>query len=211
MPTKSSIVFENTPAAAATNESIFQSFGFDMGKLIAANQGTTLGYGSGEFRTVNQLKPLLGGHPNFNKLSKILKSGMSYNFDKELDELTKSEELQKLLKRGNHKSTQDCGGKVSHLLTKDVAHGFAIPIPVAVVEKTPNAAVQPLGVARQWSIDEKGDRIENLRMTQDLSFSSTRGGESTSINGRIDMSSYTEMIFGWCLPRILHFIVAIRN
>ena len=109
VPTKSSIVFEDTPAAAATNESIFQSFGFDMGKLIAANQGTTLGYGSGEFRTVNQLKPLLGGHPNFNKLSKILKSGMSYNFDKELDELTKSEELQKLLKRGNHKSAQDCG------------------------------------------------------------------------------------------------------
>ena len=47
-------------------------------------------------------------------------------------------------------------------------------------------------------------------MTQDLSFSSTRDGDPTSINERINMSAYTEMIFGWCLPRILHFIVATR-
>ena len=47
-------------------------------------------------------------------------------------------------------------------------------------------------------------------MTQDLSFSSTRDGDPTSINGRIDISAYTEMVFGWCLPRILHFIVAIQ-
>ena len=197
VPKKSKIVFENTPAAAATNESIFESFNFDMEKLIAANQDTTLGYGS-EFRTVNQLKPLLGGHPNFNKLSKILNSGMSYNFITELDDLTKSEELRKLLQRGNHKSAQDCEEKVSQLLTKDVIHGFAIPIPVTTVVKITNAAVQPLGVARQWSIGERGERIEKFRMTQDLSFSSTRDGEPTSINDRIDMSSYTEMIFGWC-------------
>jgi hypothetical protein len=48
-------------------------------------------------------------------------------------------------------------------------------------------------------------------MTQDLSFSSSREREPTSINKRIDMTAYTEMIFGWCLPRILHFIVAIRT
>ena len=47
-------------------------------------------------------------------------------------------------------------------------------------------------------------------MTQDLSFSSTRDGDPTPINGRIDISAYTEMVFGWCLPRILHFIVAIQ-
>ena len=164
VPKKSKIVFENTATAAATNESILKSFDFSMEKLIAANQETTLGYGS-EFRTVNQLKPLLGGHPNFNKLSKILNSGMSYNFNRELDELTKSEELRKLLKRWNHKSAQDCEEKVSQLLTKDVIHGFAIPIPVTAVVNIPNAAVQPLGVAKQWSIDEKGDRVEKFRMT----------------------------------------------
>ena len=75
----------------------------------------------------------------------------------------------------------------------------------------PNAAVQPLGIEKQGSIDDKGERVEKFRMTQDLSFSSSRDGDPTSINGRIDMSAYTEMIFGWCLPRILHFIVAIRN
>ena len=49
-------------------------------------------------------------------------------------------------------------------------------------------------------------------MTQDLSFSSAgRGDESTSItNSRIDMTAYVEMIYGWCLSRITHYVVAVR-
>ena len=211
VPTKLAIVFENTSGAAAENERALEAFDFDIEKLIAANQSTTLGCGS-EFRPVNQPRPLLNSHPNFGDLSKVLESRMSYVFDTELDVLTQSEELRKLLKRGNHKLTQEFAEKVNELITKDVVHGFAIPIPVSVVEKIPHAAVQPLGLARQWSIkNEKGERIKNFRMSQDLSFSSSREGEPTSINKRIDMSAYTEMIFGWCLPRILHFIVAIRN
>jgi hypothetical protein len=50
-----------------------------------------------------------------------------------------------------------------------------------------------------------------FRMTQDLGFSSNRGGPPRSINSRIDMSAYPEMVYGWCLPRILHFLVAVRR
>ena len=209
VPTRSAIVFENTKGDASKNEEILRSVDFDVARLISANRTTTLGYGS-EFRTVEQLRPLLGSHPNFDELSKVFNSGMSYVFDRELDALTKSKELRKLLQRGNHKSAQDSVDKVSELISKDVVHGFVIPIPPEVVEKIPGAAVQPLGLARQWSINEAGERVEKLRLTQDLSFSSNRDGSPTSVNSRIDMSAYKEMIFGWCLPRILHFIVAIR-
>ena len=49
-------------------------------------------------------------------------------------------------------------------------------------------------------------------MTQDLSYSLTRTakGLPVSVNSRIDMDAYPEMIFGWCLLRILHLIVSLR-
>ena len=49
-------------------------------------------------------------------------------------------------------------------------------------------------------------------MTQDLSYSLTRTPEGlpVSINSRIDMAAYSEMIFGWCLLRIIHLIVSLR-
>jgi hypothetical protein len=46
------------------------------------------------------------------------------------------------------------------------------------------------------------------RLTHDLSFEIT--GEDLSVNNRVDMTQYPKMIFGWCLPRIIHFIVALR-
>ena len=31
-----------------------------------------------------------------------------------------------------------------------------------------------------------------------------------SVNKRIDMDKYPEMIYGWCLTRLIHFVVALR-
>jgi hypothetical protein len=91
---------------------------------------TTLGYGS-EFRTVNQLRPIIGGHPNFDKLALLLTGGMPYVFKTELDSATKSAKLQTLLKRGNHKSAAESVDQLPKLLAKNVTHGFTIPIPVS--------------------------------------------------------------------------------
>ena len=49
---------------------------------------------------------------------------MSYVFEKELDELTKSTESQKFLACGNHKSAKEFGDKVAALIMKDVTHVF---------------------------------------------------------------------------------------
>ena len=32
---------------------------------------------------------------------------------------------------------------------------------------------------------------------------------SVSVNNRIDMEAYVEMIYGWCLSIVIHFIIAL--
>jgi hypothetical protein len=41
-----------------------------------------------------------------------------------------------------------------------------------------------------------------------MSFSLSQ--EACSVNSRIDMARYNEMIYGWCLARLIHFIIALR-
>ena len=104
VPAKAPIRFEpNSEEAAETNARILRECNFSMTEMIQKFVDMTLGYGS-EFRTVNQLRPLIGGHPNFEKLAQVISTGMPYVFKTELDPVTKLAELRTLLRRGNHKS-----------------------------------------------------------------------------------------------------------
>jgi hypothetical protein len=161
---------------------------------------------------VEQLRPLIGKHPHFPRLVSLLTEGMHYVFVRDLSPEEKREEVAAMLARGNHKSAQLERERVGELLAKDVAHGFTIPLPISVVTSIPGAMVQPLGLVQQWTIDHNGERkIKYSRLTQDLSFSTNRTREPTSINARVNMSAYVEMVYGWCFPRIIHFIVSRRS
>ena len=65
-------------------------------------------------------------------------------------------------------------------------------------------------MAKQWTLDEAGERVIKFRLTQDLSFSSNRVGPPVSINSRIDMEAYPEMVYGWCFPRVVHYVASLR-
>jgi hypothetical protein len=60
----------------------------------------------------------------------------------------------------------------------------------------------------QFTLDENGLPEIKRRLTHDDSFRVTE--ESESINDRLDLDLYPEMVYGWCLPRLLHYIVALR-
>jgi hypothetical protein len=62
------------------------------------------------------------------------------------------------LSRVNHKLAQDEPDQVSKLLKKAVDHGFSLVIPKEQVFLIPDAMVQPLGLAKQWTLDERGNR-----------------------------------------------------
>ena len=208
-PLKPPIRFESSDQAATHNARLIQEHGFSLASLIREHRSTTLGFGS-EFRTVEELRPLLGGHTHFEKLADLLNNGMEYIFDRELNEAEREGEVKAMLARGNHKSAKSEPEQVQRLIAKDVLHGFTIPIPTETVLRIPGAMVQPLGLVKQWTVGPEGERTIKYRLTQDLSYSTDRMKAPTSINSRVDMDSYPEMIYGWCLPRILHYIVALR-
>jgi hypothetical protein len=135
---------------------------------------------------------------------------MPYRYSREITEPEREKEVLAMLQRGNHKSAQEEPAIVEQLLSKDVVHGFSMVIPIELVPLIPNAMVQPVGLAKQWTLDEKGNRKIKHRITQDLSYSETSKEEPLSINSCIDMEQYPEMVHGWALPRIMHFIVALR-
>ena len=209
-PSKPPFRFEVSPEAAEHNARLLAEKDFDVGRFLGSHQDTTLGYGC-EFRPPAQLEPLLGLHPHFGLLEDLLRNGMSYHYKVELSEAERTEELAAILARGNHKSATAESAQVLLLLTKDVTHGFSVPIPVGSITRILGAAVQPLGMATQMSVDNQGNPKVKFRLTQDLTFSSEPPpAPPRSINGRIQMESYPEMTYGWCLPRTLHFIVSLR-
>ena len=203
--------FDFTPTiqAAQRNAAILAGADFDLGKIIDAHSTTTLGYGS-EFRPVDQLRTILGRHPNFKVLEGIVSKGMSSIFQREISREEQRATTATMISRGNHKSAQIETTEVTWLLAKDVLHGFSIPLPISSILSIPNAGVQPLGLVSQWTVGADGKRVRKHRITQDLTFCCNDNGSPNLINRRIDMSAYTEMIYGWCLPRILHFISALR-
>jgi hypothetical protein len=196
-----------TAEAAKNNKKLLQLYNFNLTALLDDFQGTTLGYGL-EFRPVEQLWTILGAHPHFNQLETILTNGMAYQFAEELPDAKRVAELTAIIARGNHKSAESRPEHVSKALAKDVTHGFSMPIPAGTVMKLKGAMAQPLGMAEQLTLTESGERNPKYRLTQDLSYSLTKKG--VSINSRIDMDQYPEMVYGWCLLRIIHFIVALR-
>ncbi len=131
---------------------------------------------------------------------------MDFYFDQALSETERLAELDQIIVRGNHKLAQENEDDIKGLLQKDVHHGFSLPVTPEIFRKQKGAMVQPAGLALQFALLEDGSRVPKRRLTQDSSFALTF--PKASVNERIDMDAYPQMIYGWCLSRIIHFIVA---
>jgi hypothetical protein len=110
--------------------------------------------------------------------------------------------------RGNYKSAQENEDDVKRLLQKDVHHGFLLPMNPATVRKLKGSMVQPAGLALQFALLEDGSRVPKHRLAQDSSFAPLTFHKAF-VKEQIDMDAYPEMIYGWCLSHIIHFIVAL--
>ncbi|KAI2497633.1 hypothetical protein MHU86_16882 [Fragilaria crotonensis] len=182
-PTKPPVRFELSEEASEHNASVLRALDFDLGRLIRDNSSSTLGFGS-EFRPVGQLRTLIEGTP--------LPSTCEPPKRRDALRICQGLKLRRKERRGG---SHACPGKPQ----------------VSAAGTGARAMVQPLGLVQQWSIDHDGERKIKYRLTQDLSFSTNRTREPTSINARVNMSAYVEMVYGWCFPRIVHFIVSLRS
>jgi len=62
-------------------------------------------------------------------------------------------------------------------------------------------------MATQVTLSDSNERVPKLRLTHDASFDLSPG---RSINHRIDLAQYPEMVYGWCLSRVIHSAVRMR-
>ena len=205
-PNKPPVEFSTSAEAVLRNSELLAAYDYDLERLLTAFPSTTLDPGS-EFRPIDQLEKVLGSHPKFDSFRPVLTEGMRYEFLRELSEEERLKELGAMLARGNHKSAKDESDEVERLLAKDVKHGFSLPVLASIIRKIKGAMVQPAGIASQFALQPDGSRVPKNRLTHDLTF---EDGEGVSVNNRVDMDLYVEMIYGWCLIRVVHYIVALR-
>ena len=109
---------------------------------------------------------------------------------------------------GNHKSANLHLDTFVPLLKSEVEKGFYLPVPSNICKQIPDARVQPAGMANQTTLDAAGNRIPKLCLTQDSTFQIDES--IPSINLQLDPDWYPEMVYGWCLLRIMHFTVTLR-
>jgi hypothetical protein len=151
---------------------------------------------------VSHLEKVLGPHPNFLFFQRGLLNGMDYRFTRELSDEERVKELKLQLARGNHKSASEKEEVTEKLLLKDVVHGFSLPVRADRVRHIKGAMIEPCGITSQLKLQLDGSRKLVDRLTQDLSY--CMSSSDASVNSRIQ-------IYGWCLGRVVHFIVPLRK
>ena len=199
--------FEVNSEAASSNFQQLAMNDFNLEELLNPESRCATSYGS-EFKEVNELEGLLAKHPRWKDLKEKLTSGCEYYLE-ELPEEQRLQDLQERIERGNHKSAIKHEEFLSDAMIKEVKKGWALIVPEEEALKIPLIEISPLGVAQHLGISEEGKYVPKLRLTHDLSFPGAVSEES--INSRIDRERMEPIMFGHCLLRIIHQIVALRE
>ena len=163
-------IFENTRDAAKFNTGLLKKYKYNFTQALDEEQGTMLEPGS-EFRSSTTLQSLFEDHEHWDKMRDIISNGVSYPLE-DLPEQTRKEDLEFIIRCGNHKSalSKENEEKLLENYAKEVKHGWMMLVTIECVTKIDDASVIPVGVATQFSIDEKGNRKTKRRTTHDASF-----------------------------------------
>ena len=103
-------------------------------------------------------------HKDWSKFKKILTKGVEYGFKQDLiyTEKQRIKDLTASLERGNNKSaleTEHCKF-ITENYSKEVSKGWMIPIPKREIPNLKGSGVIPIGIAKQFTINDQGERIE---------------------------------------------------
>ncbi len=181
---------------------MLEQFNFDVDKAINYQPDSQISFGS-EFKKSTRLQELRLHHPYWPKLKNILDHGASFPLT-HLSKENRSINLSFHKNRGNHKSALDHQETLDVIISEDIERGFALPLPIEVINLIPNASLAPLGCQVQETINELGERIPKYRMTHDQSFP---GPSGNSVNIRVIKDKLPPCMYSFVLIRSLHFIV----
>ena len=206
-PCASPFIHERSTEAAEKNSELIANFDFDLQKTFNAFPHSTISPGS-EFRQAEVLEPLLRFHPFWPKIARELRDGATYTFKnpKPSDE-TRRAENEALITYGNHSSAKKRPEALIKVSQKDTIHGWAFPITFDCARRIRHGRFGPLGVAQHAGITEKGEIVMKDRLAHDQTFST---GIAPSLNQAVDDSDDIELVYGWCIERLIHQIIALR-
>ena len=179
----------------------------DLGECIAAQKESIVGYGS-EFRKAEVLEPLFRHHPLWPRMQKALTQGVTFPL-KEISQRDMAADVKEALAFGNHKGCVKHKSFLEDCIEDDVTHGFSLVFPKDQVKDIPGALVAPLNVHDQNTINERGEVIDKKRLTHNLS--KVFGGSGESVNSRLFRNEIQECMYGYCILRLVHLIVALRT
>ena len=199
--------FANSKDAALHNSAILEQHNYDLDATLSATaKGSHLECGS-EFRPATQLEPLLKDHPLWHRTKCLLNDGCSIPLTP-MDTTLAHQDLTLGIARGNHKGALAQQKLLHELVTKDVAHGFALPITTEAAKSIQGAAYAPLNIQEQWTIDAQGKKMKKKRLTHDQSFPGM--ASDISLNEQVVEEKLEPLIYGYMFLRMLHMIHAFR-
>jgi hypothetical protein len=147
---------------------ILQCYHFNIDLAIQAQHNSSISYGS-EFRPVSELSKIFSSHPLWKFLSTTLINGATFPLTHIPDDIRR-EDILFHKERGNHKLAITHSKKIQELIQEDVNRGFALILPVEILQFIPNASLAPLGCQEQSTINTSGERVSKFRMNHDQSF-----------------------------------------
>jgi hypothetical protein len=100
----------------------------------------------------------------------------------ELDKKTSLSDFVAALERGNHKGAQKKPDFLKELVTKDVIHGYGLPLPLTKLILIPGKILAPMNIQAQNTINKFGQIIAKDRLTPDQSFDFL---PNLSVNSRV--------------------------
>ncbi len=186
--------FKLTKECSQKNFLVLKKYGFNLEHALAAQKGTPLEYGS-KFRIANELAPIFQDHPLWESMEETLTTGAIFPLE-ELDKETRLLDFTVALKRCNHKGAQKKPDFLKELVTKDVIHGYGLPLPLSKLIRIPGTILAPMNIQAQNTIHEFGQIIAKDRLTHDQSFDFL---PAWSVNSRVIWDDLPPVRYGHCI------------
>ena len=173
---------------------------------LESQRDSTVGYGL-EFRDEATLYHLFACHPNWNRMTPILRNGSEWPLEP-LDEDSQRADVDEALNFGNHKGASLQPELLKQFVSKDVHYGYCLPLPLGKATKIPNILIAPMNIQKQNTIDKFGWIVPKDRLTHDQSFEWSSG---TSVNKRVITEELLPCMFGSCIRGIVNWAVTARR
>ena len=199
--------FDISKEAADYNLSLLQQNSFQLESLLNdPKRPSVTTYGS-EFKPIQELQFLLGKHPRWPIMKKLLQHGSSWKL-KDVQEDVRTQDMEAALKRGNHKSAAKHADFLVNALSKEIVKGWELLLPASAAKIIPTLVLSPMGVAEHLGVQADGSFAPKKRVTHDLSFPGVVSEQS--INSRILEDHLEPCMFGHALLRIVHRVIHLR-